>query len=153
MEHKNSNLLDQVISDLVQREKRGKSKYNTTMDRTDLTHEEWLQHAYEEALDMALYLKKAKQQITREKEWTGWCDINDVRLYEGDIIRLWFEDAVEPDGGIYQEYLIKWHNDKFRIFKDKNEYKNRYSLIQDEIMPLEEFMEDTYKMTKVVFSV
>ena len=29
------------------------------MDRNDLTHKEWLQHAYEEALDMALYLKKA----------------------------------------------------------------------------------------------
>lgn len=147
-----SELLEKVIKDLIHREEVGKTKYNTTMDRTDLTHEEWLQHAYEEALDMALYLKKAKQQITRDREWTGWCDINDFRLFEGDTIRLWFEDAVEPDGGIYEEYIIKWHNDKFRIFKDLTEYKNRYSLNQDEIMPLEEFMEDTYKMTKVTFS-
>ena len=58
MEHNNSNILEQVISDLIQRETRGKAKYNTTMDRTDLTHEEWLQHAYEEALDLAIYLKK-----------------------------------------------------------------------------------------------
>jgi hypothetical protein len=28
------------------------------MDRTDLSQDEWLQHAYEEALDLALYLKK-----------------------------------------------------------------------------------------------
>lgn len=57
----NSELLQAVIDDLVAREERGKAKYNTTMDRTDLTHQEWLQHAYEEALDMALYLKKAMQ--------------------------------------------------------------------------------------------
>lgn len=48
-----------VIEDLKSREKRGFEKYQTTMDREDLTHAEWLQHAYEEALDMALYLKKA----------------------------------------------------------------------------------------------
>jgi hypothetical protein len=55
----NSHLLQSVISDLESREQRRIAKYNTTMDRSDLTHKEWLQHAYEEALDMALYLKKA----------------------------------------------------------------------------------------------
>ena len=40
------------------REERGLSKYGTTMDRKDLTTKEWLQHAYEEALDLAVYLKK-----------------------------------------------------------------------------------------------
>jgi hypothetical protein len=34
--------------------------YGTTLDRQDLTRSEWLQHAYEEALDLALYLKKLK---------------------------------------------------------------------------------------------
>jgi len=33
-------------------------EYGTTMDRKDLTEQEWLQHAYEEALDLAIYLKK-----------------------------------------------------------------------------------------------
>jgi hypothetical protein len=28
------------------------------MDRTDLTEIDWLQHAYEEALDLSIYLKK-----------------------------------------------------------------------------------------------
>ena len=57
--NKPSELLASVIHDLKSREDRGYSKYSTTMDRTDLTEKEWLQHAYEEALDMALYLKKA----------------------------------------------------------------------------------------------
>jgi hypothetical protein len=50
--------LQQVIADMKVREERGLSKYGTTMDRKDLTTKEWLQHAYEEALDLAVYLKK-----------------------------------------------------------------------------------------------
>jgi hypothetical protein len=53
-----SNILDQAIKDLQAREVRGLKEYGTTMDRTDLSQDEWLQHAYEEALDLALYLKK-----------------------------------------------------------------------------------------------
>jgi hypothetical protein len=53
-----SNILDETIKDLYKREIRGLKEYGTTMDRTDLSQDEWLQHAYEEALDLALYLKK-----------------------------------------------------------------------------------------------
>ena len=53
-----SNILDETIKDLYKREIRGLIEYGTTMDRTDLSQQEWLQHAYEEALDLALYLKK-----------------------------------------------------------------------------------------------
>jgi hypothetical protein len=62
---KPSNLLQLVIMDLRVREERGLETYGTTMDRTDLTQKEWLQHAYEEALDLALYLKKL---MTTENE-------------------------------------------------------------------------------------
>ncbi|CAB4121889.1 hypothetical protein UFOVP19_20 [uncultured Caudovirales phage] len=47
-----------IIDDLLAREEKGKIEYGTTMDRQDLTEEQWLQHAYEEALDLAIYLKK-----------------------------------------------------------------------------------------------
>lgn len=53
-----SKLLQLVIMDLKVREERGLATYGTTMDRKDLSKQEWLQHAYEEALDLALYLKK-----------------------------------------------------------------------------------------------
>jgi hypothetical protein len=53
-----SNILDQTIKDLQAREVRGLKEYGTTMDRTDLSQDEGMQHAYEEALDLALYLKK-----------------------------------------------------------------------------------------------
>jgi hypothetical protein len=47
-----------IIDDLLYREEKGKLEYGTTMDRKDLTEQEWLQHAYEEALDLSIYLKK-----------------------------------------------------------------------------------------------
>ena len=53
-----SKVLNDVVMDMIMREKRGFIEYKQTMDRTDLTQREWLQHAYEEVLDLALYLKK-----------------------------------------------------------------------------------------------
>ena len=45
-----------VMEDLKHRADRGLQKYNTTLGEND--HQNMLQHAYEEALDMAQYLKK-----------------------------------------------------------------------------------------------
>lgn len=45
-----------VIEDLASRAKRGLEKYNTTLGENN--HQNMLQHAYEEALDLAQYLKK-----------------------------------------------------------------------------------------------
>jgi hypothetical protein len=53
-----SKIVYNVIEDLISREKKGIDTYNTTVDRKDLTEDQWLQHAYEEALDLAIYLKK-----------------------------------------------------------------------------------------------
>jgi len=53
-----SKVLNDVVMDMIMREKRGFIEYKQTMDREDLTQREWLQHAYEEVLDLALYLKK-----------------------------------------------------------------------------------------------
>lgn len=53
-----SKILYTIIDDLLAREDKGLKEYGTTMDRTDLTELDWLQHAYEEALDLSIYLKK-----------------------------------------------------------------------------------------------
>ena len=45
-----------VIGDLTTRAERGYKKYATTLHENN--HQNMLQHAYEEALDMAQYLKK-----------------------------------------------------------------------------------------------
>lgn len=53
-----SQVTEQVINDIHEREKKGIETYGTTMDRQDLTQDQWLQHAYEESLDFCIYLKK-----------------------------------------------------------------------------------------------
>ena len=53
-----SKLLDQLISEFQSREERGLRKYGTSMDRTDLSFDEWLQHFKEELLDGLVYLQK-----------------------------------------------------------------------------------------------
>ena len=58
MSNTQDTIVQAVQSDLQARSERGIAKYGTTLDRTDLSEKDWLQHAYEEALDLALYLKK-----------------------------------------------------------------------------------------------
>ena len=62
-ERKTSFILSEVIKDLKQREERGLKKYGTTVDRSDLSIEEWMQHFYEELLDGAVYARKILQDM------------------------------------------------------------------------------------------
>tara|TARA_R110002096_G_scaffold3002_2_gene15339 strand:- start:10 stop:246 length:237 start_codon:yes stop_codon:yes gene_type:complete len=50
-----------VCAKITQRAALGKDKYGTTMERDDLTPLEWLIHAQEEAMDLAVYLEKLIQ--------------------------------------------------------------------------------------------
>jgi hypothetical protein len=42
---------------------KGIAKYRTTLEDNQLSLNQWLQHAKEEAMDMALYLHKAQKQL------------------------------------------------------------------------------------------
>jgi len=48
-----------VCEDIASRQRLGIAKYGVTVEQSDAKFKEWLQHAYEEALDMAVYLKRA----------------------------------------------------------------------------------------------
>lgn len=56
-------IVEAVRADLLQRSQLGIAKYGTTLARTDLSLRDWLQHAYEETLDQANYLKRAIVEI------------------------------------------------------------------------------------------
>lgn len=43
-------------------------KYGVTLERTDLNLRDWLQHAYEECLDQANYLKRSIVEIDKSNE-------------------------------------------------------------------------------------
>ena len=54
-------VVQSVINKFKQRSEVGIKKYNTTLDREDLTKQDWIQHAQEEAMDLILYLEKLKR--------------------------------------------------------------------------------------------
>ena len=56
-------VVEAVREDLLQRSQVGIKKYHTTLDRKDISLRDWLQHAYEECLDQANYLKRAILKI------------------------------------------------------------------------------------------
>jgi len=56
-------VVESVRADLLKRSQFGIQKYGMTLDRTDLTLRDWLQHAYEECLDQANYLKHSIMEI------------------------------------------------------------------------------------------
>jgi hypothetical protein len=47
-----------VINKMAQRSELGLGKYGVTTERTDLTEIDWLIHAQEEAMDLAIYLTR-----------------------------------------------------------------------------------------------
>ena len=49
---------DGVIEKIRLRREAGRKKYGVTMERTDLTRLDWLKHAQEEAMDLAIYLER-----------------------------------------------------------------------------------------------
>ena len=56
-----------VRQDLLDRSNAGIVKYNNTLDRTDIDLKGWLQHAYEECLDQANYLKRSIIEIEKNE--------------------------------------------------------------------------------------
>jgi hypothetical protein len=55
-----------VCSDIAERQAMGISKYGKTVEQNGASLRGWLQHAYEEALDMAIYLKRAMEKLDGE---------------------------------------------------------------------------------------
>lgn len=61
-------IVEAVRQELLERSEVGIKKYNTTLDREDLELSDWLVHAYQELLDGALYLKRAKKDVEELNE-------------------------------------------------------------------------------------
>jgi len=54
----------EVCADIERRQQLGIRKYGATVATNPLHLREWLQHAYEEHLDAAIYLKRAMREIS-----------------------------------------------------------------------------------------
>ena len=56
-------IVDSIIDQFVDRAAFGKQKYNTDLDREDLSILEWIEHAKQEHMDAILYLEKLKKTV------------------------------------------------------------------------------------------
>ncbi len=56
-------IVKSINEKLVDRAEVGYNKYNATMDRDDLTTDEWINHAMEEMMDMLLYMEKLRVEL------------------------------------------------------------------------------------------
>ena len=54
-----------VCLDIAKRQSLGMQKYKISVEANPLRTRDWLQHAYEEALDMAIYLKRTIEEIDK----------------------------------------------------------------------------------------
>lgn len=58
-------IVESVVEQFKQRSEVGINKYNTTLDRDDLSTLEWLKHFQEELMDATLYVEKLKQSYEK----------------------------------------------------------------------------------------
>jgi hypothetical protein len=56
---------ESIVDMIRSRSAVGLDKYGVSVDRTDLTTEQWIQHAIEEMLDGAQYLYRIKQELAK----------------------------------------------------------------------------------------
>lgn len=56
-------IVQEIKDKFEQRSQLGIKKYGTTLERDDLSAEEWLNHAIEECMDLLLYLQRLKHDI------------------------------------------------------------------------------------------
>jgi len=58
---KTDSIVDSVVDKFINRASFGKKKYNTDLDREDVTLSEWLTHLQEELMDAVNYIEKIKR--------------------------------------------------------------------------------------------
>lgn len=102
-----------LVQQLLDRDAHGQRKYGTSMDRGDLTPEEWAQHGVEEMLDAAGYLTALKRELAIMRE-----EIDEARKLRARMTLL-REDVNEPVArGLAREIAQMWGEDRTN-FEDK----------------------------------
>ena len=82
-----SKIEEEVCFKILKRSEIGKQKYGVTMERQDLSRLEWLKHAQEEAMDLAVYLEKLineEESKPFKYEWNITKAKRKYRKNEGD---------------------------------------------------------------------
>jgi len=60
-------VVDSIIDKFIDRATIGKAKYETDLDRNDLSLEDWLEHSIQEKMDDILYMQKTLKVVREAK--------------------------------------------------------------------------------------
>lgn len=58
-------IVNNIISKFKQRSETGIKKYGTTLDRNDLSLDQWLNHLEEELMDAILYCHRIRKELNK----------------------------------------------------------------------------------------
>jgi hypothetical protein len=110
-----------VLESFKKRSEIGIKKYNTTLERSDLSTLEWLQHAQEEAMDFVLYLERLKQEY--KSRMNDEVYLNSIDAIKAAANELNYEDkykvsAVEQFNCINLKIQMPYEYDKVHKFKE-----------------------------------
>jgi hypothetical protein len=115
-----------VCADIAKRQALGLKKYGVTVEKNPLKLRAWLNHAYEETLDKAVYLKRAIEEMDKEMSRPPRKDAEHSfslsGLNAGDVFSgcwtCWFQTNVSnPDGtpGVHRK-CPRCHRAGMRVF-------------------------------------
>jgi hypothetical protein len=57
-----------VCADIAKRQQFGMNKYGVSVQDNPLALREWVNHAYEEAMDFAVYLRRAIEELDKQEK-------------------------------------------------------------------------------------
>lgn len=83
------NVEDSIVKRIRERGEHGRKKYGVSMDRKDLTHDEWLNHFQEELMDGIQYAERAKQGAFLLRK--AFMIISGLRYAQESAINEWIE--------------------------------------------------------------
>ena len=103
---------EDVAKMIISRANFGREKYGVSVDRADLSISEWLTHAQEEALDLAVYLQRAKREV-RERPDTlpslfVCSDLERCRWAQRNIRRCFIACNVRDASAMLFSYNGEW---------------------------------------------
>jgi len=77
MEDMRDKIVDDIIAKYKERSQIGFKKYGTTLEQNN--HDDFINHALEEAMDLTLYLMKLKSQLYDFNRWNDRRIVNQKR--------------------------------------------------------------------------
>ena len=73
--------VENVVTQLRDREEEGLRKYGVNTERTDLTSLEWLQHLQEELMDASVYIEKLKNEMKDSREDSIYRTLDNIQYH------------------------------------------------------------------------